>query len=112
MKPRNKILGLFVLLAATGLLYGAWAAVRAHRNLVTLNVRNMDVRQVVTKIEWQTWENILVHKNVQGKVTLNVRKVPLEEVLKIIGDQTASRWSAIYPLYSSGKSLTALKRAL
>jgi len=98
--------------AGAALGYGIWAAVRAHSNLVTLNVRNMEIRQVVKKIEWQTWERIFVDKNVQGKVTLNVRKVPLEEVLRILSDQTFSRWSVIYPLYSTGDSLSWLKKSL
>ncbi len=110
MKPRITLI-LVLLLGAAGL-YGTWISLRAHRNLVTLNVRNMDVRQVVKKIEWQTWERILVHQDVEGKVTLNVRRAPLEDVLGILGEQTSSRWSALYPLYSSGKSLAALKKSL
>lgn len=109
---RNKVIVLSALLAGVALAYGAWMAIRAQRDLVTLNVRNLDVRQVVSKIEWQTWESISVDQNVQGKVTLNVRQVPLEEVLRIIGEQTSSRWSAVYPLYSKAKSLAALKTAL
>ena len=38
--------------------------------------------------------------------------MPLEQVLKIVGDQTSSRLSVIYPLYSSGQSLVTLKKAL
>src|SRR5881296_3682432 len=105
MKPRKKLLIAGALMLGAVLLYVGWLAVRAHRNLVTLNVR-----KVVKKIEWQTWEIIFVHKDVQGKVTLNVRKMPLEQVLRIVGDQTSSRSSVIYPLYSSGKSLSALRQ--
>ena len=110
MKSQTKqILGLLV---GAVLLCGGWLAWRAHQNLVTLNVRNMEVRKVVGKIEWQTWENIFAHKDVQGLVTLNVHKMPLEEVLSLIGEQTGSRASLIYPLYSSGKSYAALKKSL
>ena len=94
------------------LLWGGWLAYRAHSNLVTLNVRNMDVRKVVSKIQWQTWERIIVNSDVSGKVTLNVRKVPLEEVLHIVAMQTSSRWAALYPLYSTGKSVVAFKKAV
>jgi hypothetical protein len=93
---------------------GAYAAYAwlTHSDLVTLNVRNMEVRQVVKKIESQTRASILVHSNVQGRVTLNVRRMPLEDVLEIVGEQTFARWSSLYPLYSNGKSLSRLEMSL
>ena len=94
------------------LLWGGWLTYRARSDLVTLNVRNMDVRKVVSKIQWQTWERIIVNNDVSGKVTLNVRKVPLESVLHIVAMQTSSRWTALYPLYSTGKSVVAFKKAV
>jgi len=96
-------------LALAGISHRAW---KAHLNLVTLDVRDMDVRKVVSKIEWQTWEMILVQKDLQGKITLKVNDMPLAEVLGIIADQTSSRWSAYYPLYSSSKSLKNFKKVL
>ena len=100
----------FILVGAV--LWGGYRAYRAHFNLVTLNVRNMEVRKVVSKIEWQTWERILVNKDVSGMVTLNVESVPLDEVLNIVGLQTDSRWTALYPIYSSGKSEVAFKKVV
>jgi hypothetical protein len=100
------------LVVAAAALWFGWAAWRAHRNLVTLHVRNADLREVVKKIEWQTWELIVVQSNVNGRVTLNCDDVPLEEVLGIIGEQVEARWSALYPLYSSSKSLKNFKRVL
>ena len=100
-----------LLLASSGG-YVTWAAIRAHRNLVTLNVRNMDVRKVIGKVEWQTRETIIADKNVKGKVTMNVRSVPLETVLQIIDDQTESRSGTIYPIYSSSRAMNMLQRAL
>lgn len=93
-------------------LWGGYRAYRAHANLVTLNVRNMEVRRVVSKLEWQTWEHIVVSKNVGGNVTLNVHNVPLEEVLNIVGLQTDSRWTRLYPIYSTRKSLGAFTQVL
>lgn len=110
MKSHTK--QILALLIGAVLLYGGWMAWRAHQSLVTLNVRNLEVRKVVSKIEWQTWADIFVHKDVQGTVTLNVRRMPLAEVLRLIGDQTSSRHSLIYPLYSNGKSLAKLKKSL
>src|SRR6476619_973969 len=99
MRPNRILMGL-VLVGA--IVWGGYRAYRAHANLVTLNVRNMDVREVISKIEWQTWERILVNKDVSGKVTLNVESVPLEEVLNIVGLQTDARWTALYPIYATG----------
>jgi hypothetical protein len=90
-----------------------WFSHRAYlagRNLVTLKVWDADVRDVVRKCEWQTWETIVVNKDVKGKVTLNVHKVPLEEVLGIIGEQTSSRAAAVYPIFSKGKSVVSLRK--
>src|SRR3982750_4615512 len=99
----------FHLLLTVAALVGGFAAAAnfiqcAKSNLVTLNVRKMDVRRVVKKIEWQTWETILVQTNLAGPVTLNVRNMPLEQVLSLIAEQTGAHSSTFYPLYSSSKS--------
>src|SRR5436190_7463496 len=99
-------------LAGAAAIYGGWLAYLAWRDLVTLDVRNMDVRLVVKKIERQTWESISVDKNVDGKVTLNVTRKPLPQVLRMIADQTFSRPAVLYPLYSNGRSLAVLREAL
>ena len=110
MKTQTKQMMALVLGAL--LLYGGWLAWRAHQNLVTLNVRNMEVKKVIDKIEWQTWENIYAHKDLQGLVTLDVHKMPLEEVLRLVGDQVGARYNVFYPLYSSRKSYKALEKSL
>jgi len=97
-------------LVAIALAWGGRKAYLAYKNLVTLNVHDMDVRDVVQKIERQTWELIVVNKDVRGKVTLNVRNVPLEEVLGIIGEQTSSRATAVYPIFSSSDSFVKLRK--
>lgn len=100
---------LVMVLVGVALAFGVFVVLRARSNLVTLNVRNASLRKVIKKIEWQTWEDIYVNPDVHGNVTLNVRKVPLEEVLRIIGEQTASRSAAVYPLYSSRATLNQLR---
>ena len=107
-KPWVKIVALLFLAA---LAWFSYIAVRAHRNLVTLDVHNASLRDVIKKIEWQTWEVILVPSDVDGKVTLRVDSVPLEEVLTIVAEQTSSRWTALYPLYTSGHSLANFKKS-
>src|SRR3954467_15082491 len=109
MKPHRMFLVVFLTAA---LLWVGYRAYRAHFNLVTLNVSHMDVHRVVSKLEWQTWERIVISKNVGGNVTLNVHSVPLDEVLNIIGLQPDSRWARLYPLYLNAKSFTAFKKVL
>ncbi len=109
MRPYRNVVVALVTIAG---LWVAYRAYRAHENLVTLDVRNMDVHKVVSKLEWQTWERIVLNKNVGGLVTLNVHNVPLEEVLNIVGLQTDSRWTRLYPIYSTSKSLAAFNQVL
>lgn len=111
MKSRKTLWIIGLVLGLAGL-YAGWLAYCAHANLVTLNVRNMEVREVVKKMERQTRESISVDKGVQGKITLKVRRKPLETVLRTIAEQTFSRPSVIYPLYSHDQSLAALQQAL
>ena len=108
MKRRVYIWGSVLLVAL--LIWAGNRAWQAHLNLVTLDVREADVRDVVRKIEWQTWETIVVNKDVKGKVTINVHKVPLEEVMGIISEQTSSRFSALYPIFSKNNSVVKLRK--
>lgn len=94
-----------ILLALLG--HKAWLA---HQNLVSLDVRNADVRDVVRKCEWQTWETIVVHKDVKGKVTYTCHNQPLEDVLDVIAEQTSSRATAVYPIYSKSQSFVNLRK--
>lgn len=107
MKANLKKISTLVFAAAA--LWFGYAAWQAHYKLVTLDTRNADVRDVIKKIERQTWENIAVQKEVTGKITLKVRRQPLDAVLNIIADQTSARWVAVYPLYSNGRSLDKIK---
>lgn len=108
VKRRNYIWG--AVLAAVALAWLGHRVYLARMNLVTLNVHDAEVRDVIKKCEWQTWETIVVNNDVKGKVTLNVVKVPLEEVLGIIGEQTSSRVAAVYPIFSSSKDFVNLRK--
>jgi hypothetical protein len=109
MRPSRIFLAALILAAVV---WGAYRAYRAHANLVTLTVRNMEVQRVVSKLQWQTWEKIVLSKGVSGKVTLQVHNVPLDEVLNIVGLQTDSRWTRLYPIYSTRKSLATFEKVL
>ena len=107
---RSQLLWALLILAVLG--YAARFAWNAHKNLVTFDVRDMEVRKLVKKMEWQTWEDIHVHQEVQGKITLKVVNMPLEEALRIVSAQAQSRSVLFYALYSDGASLKRLEQSL
>ena len=98
------------ILAVVVLAWLGHKAYLAHQNLVTLDVRDADVRDVIRTCERQTWETIVVHKDVKGKVTYTCYKVPLEEALGVIAEQTTARASAVYPIYSKSSSFVNLRK--
>src|SRR5690349_4380133 len=102
---------LVVLIVAAGVIWGGNRVYRATSKIVTLNVRNEDVREVVRKIEAQTWQSIPVNREVSGKVALDVVDAPLAVVLSIVAEQTRSRAQELQPLYSSSASLDNFLRA-
>jgi hypothetical protein len=85
--------------------WGGYHAVRARSGLVTLKVRNAEVRDVIRKIQWQTWERVLVHREVRGRVTLDLQDVPVAEALQLVAREAGCRFHVLCPLYSSGGSL-------
>ena len=108
----RKIIWYGTALLVLAAIYIGRVAYNAHLNLVTLDVRDLDVRDVINKMEHQTWEVIYLDKAVEGKVTMQVEKMPLEEALRLVGSQIMARASTIYPLYSTSQSFTALKQSL
>src|SRR3954464_10882839 len=92
--------------------YAAFLAWRAHTKLVTLHVRNAPLSEVVSKLRWQTWETFVVKTNIKAAITLDVHKMPLDQVLTIIGEQSNARWTTLYPIFFQKRSLTTLERAL
>jgi hypothetical protein len=92
--------------------YAAFLAWRAHTKLVTLHVRNAPLAEVVSKLRWQTWETFVVKTNVHAAITLDVNKMPLDQVLSIIGEQSNARWTTFYPVYMQKSSVSTLERAL
>jgi hypothetical protein len=108
----KRVLLIVAVVLGLGAAWFGFASVRAHRNLVTLNVRNEDVKKVVRMLERQTRETIVVQRDIEGKITLNVRRQPLDAVLEIIAEQASCRWTAYYPLYTSSRSLDKFKQAV
>jgi hypothetical protein len=109
MKPM--LLGVGILLAAGALWLGqgVW---RAHQKLVTLDVRNLPLAEVLRKIEKQTRTQIRAEKNLDARITLHVVDKPLSNVLDRLAAQAGAHWSTLYAVYESKGALKALDLAL
>ena len=80
--------------------YAGRLAWRAHKNIVTLDVHNMPVRDVVRKIRWQTWESVTVHKDLTNRVSLTVEGLAKGELVTgkhvaVIEDVTTTGGSSL-----------------
>jgi hypothetical protein len=111
MKTKYVLLGIGALLAAGGLWF-ARAAWRAHRQVVTLDVRNVPLADVLRKLERQTWRKLRAEKNVDARITLQVMNKPLSYVLDRLAEQAGARWSTLYAVYASTPALNALDSSL
>lgn len=111
MKTKHILLGLSALLAAGGVAVGrlAW---RAHRQIVTLNVHEAPLGQVLRQIQWQTWRKIRAESLLDARITLQVVDMPLSNVLDRIAEQAGAHWSTLYAVYESARGLKALDAAL
>lgn len=97
-----------IVAAAVIACYAGYVAWRAHTKLVTLHVHNVPFEKVMAQVRWQTWERFEWHKDVKGKVTLDLDRMPLEQVLPLIGEQVSARVATVYPLYRSKTALASL----
>lgn len=104
-----------ILLAIVILTLGGWcarAAYRARRDLVSLDVRNAPLAEVIRSIERQTWERVVAEASLSIPVTLSVRNMPLSEVLDLLAEQTGALWRTTHAVYHSRGSLQALATSL
>lgn len=114
---KNKIMkkAIWLSLGVAFMVGGAWigrAAWRAHKNIVTLDVRNAPLRDVVRKIEWLTWERIDLDKRLDGKITLKLKNVPLAEALDRVAEEAGGRAQTLHAVHRSNYALKRLQTAL
>jgi hypothetical protein len=102
---------LAVVVLAVIVIWGGSRVLRARSKVVSLSVQNAEVRDVVHQLERQTWETIPVHREVNGRITLDVRGMPLAEVLGMVAEQAHFRLQVLQPLYSSPASLESFVQA-
>ncbi|MGA2243742.1 MAG: hypothetical protein ABSH48_01985 [Verrucomicrobiota bacterium] len=106
------LLALVALLTVGGVCFG-WAAWRAHRQLVTLDVRERPLAEVLRKIEWQTWQKIRAEESLLDvRVSLRVTQKPLPYVLDRLAAQAGAHWSILFAVYRSSAALKGLDATL
>jgi len=111
MNKKILFIGMSVILAA-GLAWVGRAVYRAHRNLVTIDVYNAPLAEVINQLERQTRETILAGKGLEAKVTLAVKNLPLDEALDQLARQAGANWSKWYAVHGSERALNQLETAL
>jgi len=100
------------LVAIAGVAWAGRAMYRARKNIVTINAYNTPLASVIKQIERQTREKIVVPKDLETKVTLDLKSVPLDEALDKLGRQAGLNWSKWYAVHDSSRGLDKLESAL
>src|SRR5215213_2681691 len=90
-------------LAVAGAVWAGRAIYRAKKNIVTIDVYNAPLAEVIKQLERQTWETILARSGLQTKVTLKVKNMPLEEALDQLGRQAGVNWSKWHAVHDSSR---------
>ena len=62
------------ILAVAGVAWVGRAVYRARKNIVTIDAYNTPLASVIKQIERQTREKIVVPKDLESKITLNLKK--------------------------------------
>lgn len=111
MKTKYLLLGVGALLAA-GSICGGRVAWQIRHQLVSLDVRNMPLAEVLRKVERQTWKKIRAEQNLDARITLHVKNKPLSYVLDRLAEQAGARWCTLYAVYNSPVAVKALDTSL
>jgi hypothetical protein len=111
MKTKYLLLGVGALLAV-GAIWAGRSAWQMRHQLVTLDVRNMPLAEVLRKVERQTWKTIRAEKSLNTHITLHVKNKPLSYVLDRLAEQAGARWSTLYAVYNSPTAIKALDTSL
>ena len=92
MNRQKALLGATLLLAFCAVTYWIWA----NWGLVTVDVENKPLSEVIRSIEKQAGIVLKTNMDVTKPVTMHVQKVPVTEALETLGAVTESRWRLGY----------------
>jgi len=110
MKTRQ--IGIALAAVAVATIWFGRLAWRAHHNLVTLDVRNMPLAEVVRSLERQTWEKIRFDKSMKARISLNVKDAPLARVLDMVAERAGARWQRVFAVGASDAAMAKLEAVL
>jgi hypothetical protein len=111
MNKKFLLLGMSVL-AVAGMAWAARAIYRAKKNIVTIDVYNAPLADVIKNLERQTRETIISGKGLDAKVTLAVNNLPLDEALDQLARSAGANWSKWHAVHGSDRALNQLETAL
>ena len=111
MNKKSVLIGITVL-AMAGAGWAGRTIYRAKKNIVSIDVYNVPLADVIKQLERQTWETILARSDIQTKVTLKVKNVPLDVALDQLGRQAGVNWSKWHAVHDSSRALDKLEAAL
>ncbi len=100
------------IVVVAGLGWTGRAMYRAHKNIVSIDAYNTPLADVVKQLQRQTREPILLGKDLQAKVTLSVKDVPLTEALDKLSQAAGLNWSKWHAVHDSKPALDRLETAL
>src|SRR5215472_13076608 len=111
MKKNFVLLLLFALLAGA-VWWGSRTFFHMRHQLVTLDVRNASLADVLRSIARQTGTKIRAEQALNANITLNVKNQPLAAVLDRVAEQAGAHWSTLYAVYDLPQAINALDAAL
>lgn len=95
---------------------GWWAGITVwhrHEGLVSLNVREVPLGDVLHKIESQTGQKIRAENALENvRITLHVNNKSFSNVLDRVAEQAGAHWATLYAVYDKAQALQALDSAL
>jgi hypothetical protein len=97
-------------IAGTVWLGRAWHDSR--QGLVTLHVNDAPFAEVCAALSRQTGKSFVADKTLDGKLTLDLKRVPLDEALDEVMRQAGGSWSQWHAIHSGAGGLTKLQAAL
>src|SRR5277367_4154129 len=109
---KTKQIGIALAAVAVVAIWFGRLAWRAHRNLVTLHVRNMPLADVVKSMERQTWEKIRFDKSITARISLNVVDAPLSRALDLVADRAGARWQKTFAVGATDLAMAKLEAVL